>query len=655
MNRMRLITAFALASCAACSSTSLAPRLAPPPPVSPSSPLSTQSNASGTLSIVIPPKSKDSNKSNHRGRAYVSPSAQELVLSVVNATTGVPAGNQTYALSATSPGCSPTANGSISCTLPFTAAPGSDTFTATLLDGNSVYAAVLAYGTLTKTIAAQASNAIALTLGGEINTFDATVSQTLVAGSAGSAPIDPAPSDYDGNPIVGTFDAPVTVSLTGDTADFTLSKTTLTQYPDPTFSLVYNGKPKATGVTIVFAVTSPIVGYQPVSSSVPFTVGYITQQNAGDSLTYSRTISVTSSGPDPVSTSPSVATIQRTISSGATFNGMSNLLDVRSVVTTSGSTSTTTEDQYENYTTSGSSTALNEYGYNVVSGTQTQQVQYAVPLVTDVLPENAATQLNYDVGYSYTLNDTNPAGPQQYKEQLNADGSYTLQDMLQFPSDSYSLSETITENPNGTATDTLDQTGANEQVTTYGLPVASNGAYTIPVTTSGGNDSSQPPTSASTVNVPDWIPGNAGFPQLFTYPAYVVSTTIGPACGPWSGLVANDVASTVQAVDPLGAVENDRQDKFEIPSVGVVCILDYYDDSTYDATSTGKLLSETITSGATILSSEMLQNMLRHPRTARRVDLSDAHDAVAAVHAHAIALRLRMIRAAHARHRTGSR
>ena len=139
-----------------------------------------------------------------------------------------------YALNPQASYCQTSGSG-LTCTVNVQAPPGTDTFVVDLYDSalangtepNAGY--IVSTGTLTQAIVAQSSNAINITTDG-VPTFAVMGMSNAYPTSSGSYPVAMDIVDPDGNVIVGSFDAPLT--LASSDPSVTLSPSTLNQTSD---------------------------------------------------------------------------------------------------------------------------------------------------------------------------------------------------------------------------------------------------------------------------------------------------------------------------------------------------------------------------------------------------------------------------------------
>ena len=187
----------------------------------------------GVVSLTIPAKSTAATR---RSVEFISSLATSVTIAVTGAPTVV------ADVSATSPNCVGTAGGR-SCKIAITAPAGSDTFTVTIYGGAGGTGLVLGVGTSNVTVSAS-SFAVPVGIDGVPASLTITAGTTTFAsGTAATTPITVTAIDADGTtPITGTYANPVTLSITGTSAGFTLTPSTVTA-SGQSVTLAYDGSP----------------------------------------------------------------------------------------------------------------------------------------------------------------------------------------------------------------------------------------------------------------------------------------------------------------------------------------------------------------------------------------------------------------------------
>ena len=196
-----------------------------------------------------------------------------------------------------------TAGGGRSCTIAIRAPHGTDTFTVTIYAGAGGTGAVLGVGTSTA-IVGSAGFTVPVGVDGVPASLEVTAgATTFTTGTAGTTPISVTAIDADGTTkITGTYAHPVTLAITGNSAGFTLSTTTVTA-SGQSVTLAYDGSPGVrtigvsatasgvapTKVTPVAVSVAPILNIYALNGASPATLTVFPANANGDTAP-SRTI-----------------------------------------------------------------------------------------------------------------------------------------------------------------------------------------------------------------------------------------------------------------------------------------------------------------------------------------------------------------------------
>jgi hypothetical protein len=184
------------------------------------------------------------------------------------------------------------ANCTTVCQTTLLVAPGSNTFSVNLLDGQNGTGSVLSTGTATQTIVAGSANSVNVTFNG----IPATValgapSATFASGTPSTATFAAQVLDADGQIIVAPGTYTQSVTLASGQSYIGLSPTTITA-PGTTVTASYDGTP--VGTTTVVQISAAI------GTGAPATAGSLTVQNGAPppvQLTIDQpSVSVTSPG-----------------------------------------------------------------------------------------------------------------------------------------------------------------------------------------------------------------------------------------------------------------------------------------------------------------------------------------------------------------------
>jgi streptogramin lyase len=251
MNRVASISLVALLVLAACSSTSTGQTLPSVPPAS------TSGAGAVTFMVVVPGIAPAQSKG--RRPAFIAPSTQSIVISLHGTTL------MTADVSAASHECHAGTRGSRTCNAKLSAPSGNDDFTVTAFDGPHGNGNQLASGTVAATLTPGTSQIVHLSLTGTPATLGITLGAPYVpAGTAATSSVTVTAYDADGNTIVGAYAAPITVKDADTTGATKLSATTASA-SSSALTLSYDGSPLSSallsangrGVTGASAVFAP--------------------------------------------------------------------------------------------------------------------------------------------------------------------------------------------------------------------------------------------------------------------------------------------------------------------------------------------------------------------------------------------------------------
>ncbi|HUA08154.1 MAG TPA: hypothetical protein VMA98_02700 [Candidatus Acidoferrales bacterium] len=219
--------------------------------------LASPAKTSATFKIVIPSKTP-ANAS--RRPHYVTANVTGISFSVTQANS--PAnGLVYYPLNEGESYCTSGGSG-LTCTVQVQAPPGTDTFVVDLYDyavnENEPYEGyIVATGTVTQAITAQSANTINITTDG-VPTFAVMGMTNAYPTASGSYPLSIDIIDPDGNTIVGSFDAPLT--LTSTNSNVTFSNATLNQNSDATgITVNWNGTALGSAATLSLNSTDTVL------------------------------------------------------------------------------------------------------------------------------------------------------------------------------------------------------------------------------------------------------------------------------------------------------------------------------------------------------------------------------------------------------------
>ena len=226
---------------------------------------SSNASATGSALILIPAVSPDAAQ---RNAAFVSPSSSSVGISVNG-------GASTFAdISATSTLCTAASTNTTlpigrSCTVPFTAAAGSDAIAFTLYSGANGSGNVLGTGAATANVVGGQSFNVPVSVGGIVATVAVTSNASFTQGTTGTAQVAVSAQDSSGNTIIGSapYSSPITLTDNDTSGSTSLSTTTVTS-PATVVTLSYNGGTVTGGKFLISATATNVAS----TSVMPATV-----------------------------------------------------------------------------------------------------------------------------------------------------------------------------------------------------------------------------------------------------------------------------------------------------------------------------------------------------------------------------------------------
>jgi hypothetical protein len=373
----------------------------------------TQGSASTTFALTLQQYVPVNTASTHRRSAYVSPATAQISLTVVSvngvAATGSP---MTFAVSPGAPNCAG-ANGVVSCNLAATIPIGSDVLTAKTLDahGNSLGAS-----TITATVQQNATNVIALAVGGQIANLQLYLSQNhFTPGTPLNSNVIVVPLDQSGAEIVnpGNYNPAIVVTSSSSAGGH--------------ISLLTDGANTGQTATLNSPNDQVVVAYDGGGTTGSSTI----TANAGGGITASKSVSISAAG---LAAAPSGA--QFVSSSSYIFTGAGQT----GQIAVSGGTGPYTVVSSDTTLASISGTGpytITANGYGVagsatitvtdsLSAVQTIPVTFIAPAIT-LTPGACGGTSCSGTGVSYTIPITGPAGalPPTLLTATGGTGTYT--------------------------------------------------------------------------------------------------------------------------------------------------------------------------------------------------------------------------------------
>ncbi len=578
--------------------------------IAPSPGPSTAGNA-GVVFLVTTPVSSSSNSL--RKPNIAAPAGTQSVsvqLQSVNgaAVTGTPT---TQNIAANANGCN-TAGNQLVCQFTVNSAPGNDVFLVKMFGQPNAQGTATGAGNVSVNAAGGQNTTAPTVLSGTVASV-AITAPDLPVGVKGSGNLVVVAKDAQGNTILGNYANAITFSMTDASGQTSLSGTNAASSTDAAkITLTYNGGAMSTAATIgasasglsASAITPgkflPDSSYPTVDGTTTYNVSYATANTAAPA-------------PTPTYGDPQGTTETVKVQTGATFNGLTNLVAVSPTFApdrapSSGSFSAyvfgTPNTTYYQWTNAGTGSALQRVGA-VANGvfpfgedvSQTcdapYQTVWMAPLsggwdsLSGTGPCKANFSFNDGAGDAFGGNEIG-----------NADGSFSFTFSLQ--GGPFSVTETEQANSDGTGTIIENNNaggagGPPSAILTIGTPAPN--ASTIPVTiqTFPGSIPNPMPSPSPTVvptTIPNWYAA-AGVPngtvpsklQQDTFTLTHASTTLPVSCNVDSSVVpagtnVSNVTESFSELDPLSGYSTATTQWYVADGIGVVCEIqagqDYY-------------------------------------------------------------------------------
>jgi len=407
-----------------------------------------------------------------------------------------------------------------------------------------------------------------------------SVSGDIPVGVSGSIPVTIVAKDVNGNTITGTYSNPITLTDTDASAQTSVSATSI---PDTTtaatITLAYKG-----GAMSAPAVISASAAGVPVASVTSASFAPDAKWPTGASTTtfaYQVTTQhgAVNASPSPASTGS--ATLTETYSTGASFAGVNNLVNLHRAYSNQINVGLTTEDDYYQWSASAPySLGLVGSVFASIPLTETCTNPYSPIFVAGATSwdeykgTGPCTQTSGSVASGYTSIGT-----------YNADGSYTDTSLLYPPGSTVSDETDITTvNADGSAFESYNN-ATGSSVTVIYTPAP--GASTIPeyvATYPGALPSPLTPGPANTT-VPNWyiqagIPNGVPASPLQTATIAITSNaTLPVACAVPTSLLGGNpsitkMTSPFASLDPTYAYFTETENIYILDGVGVVCAVE---------------------------------------------------------------------------------
>jgi len=400
-------------------------------------------------------------------------------------------------------------------------------------------------------------------------------------GQPGTFSVAIAVKNANGDAISGTLASPLTLTDSDSTGVVKISPATVTMGAS-TATITFSGAKLAGPVTIGATIAAGSIAVTPLTfapnADSPFTNGTSAAYTSTDTIS-----DISPAGPPSVNTT----TYTETISTGASFNGLSNLIDDRyNYPLVAPFVGTDTFDVYLQYVSGGNGATVSEAGssfnFNQTSPsppyTRVDTVAYASPYLTiDMLPHQNGQTWSERQAYKEQEAHNNM---NDFSAAYNADGSGT-----QTSTWSATNWDTMTVNADGSIANTLVN-GTFTETSSYSVPTTIGGQQVIVYTDQAGGN----PTV--TINIPDWYPNGASAPIEKANAVDKGSTAVPAQCN-----VPASIATTAEDIhiDRLsvsggnGYYRTTAEDEYIAPNVGLVCDISTEIQWNYNSVTDGKL------------------------------------------------------------------
>lgn len=232
-------------------------------PSAPSTPATTPKQ-SVSFTLTVPPSSSNA----VRTRKYLPSQTQSFSI-VETDNGGAPSAPVVQNTAQGSPNCTTGTNGT-TCTVTVAANIGSDVFTVKAYDAPNAGGNLLASGTVAGTVQAGVANSFPLTLTGQVASVSLTTAEAFPkVGSSTTIAVQA--KDADSNTIIGTYNAPVTLSVNG--ANATLTQSSFATSSGSATLAVAASQTAAFNVTASFNGQSSTLAITPSSNVIYYNVG----------------------------------------------------------------------------------------------------------------------------------------------------------------------------------------------------------------------------------------------------------------------------------------------------------------------------------------------------------------------------------------------
>ena len=469
--------------------------------------------ASSTVSflVIVPPAGSTRTRPN-----IVVPSNATSVKFTIETVNGTAyTGTATTKTLASSNSSCQVASGQLSCAFSLSAPVGSLVYTVTVYDGTSV----IAEGNVSLTTTAGSTVSAPLTLSGTVSKIVVSVGGTSELGVAGAIPVVVDALDANGYTILGTYGNPVTLIDADASGQTSLSSTGpfSSSTAAQAVTLNYLGGAMTSPATITASASGVSASNVTAGTFLPDETAP-TVNGATTTFAYSGTEQYGFDGPPSGSVTPYSGSYTVAVSTGQSFNGLSNLVEISGIAADEYSYPTlgspgnmcssceayfsevgpgfpTLDQSFVAYFTWGSANGENTLGYVGVSDpSNPAQVTCASPYSQQLVLPFAATWNVLTGAGACTYSSVSSFGGGTYDDAsiFAADGSYSDSYSIACCAGAYVSYDFATQSSGAVSMTYSDDFSDNGYI--IAVPPVTSGASTIPVTIQTFPDEEIPPS-----------------------------------------------------------------------------------------------------------------------------------------------------------------
>lgn len=628
MDRMRALAGAALVGMAAAAGCSGGGGSSPLPKAS-------TAPTSAKFSISVPLNQSSSSVRKPNFDAPGGTQSVSISLTSVNGTKQSGSTPTVANLSASTAGCT-AGSSTLTCTVTVNAVPGTDLYSVTSYPQPNAQGTAIATGTASVTAVEGQTTTAPVTLTGTIASITLALGTPPIGGVANTIPLVVIAKDSSGATIMGTYSTPIALTDSDTSGATKLSSTSIADSTAAAaVTIAYNGGALASAPSIGAAAGSVS------ATALPFSVNNDYSAQDGASLSYAMTASWTRTpaGGTPQPEATASGTMDATYSTGATFNGVSNLIKVHETAASLGGFffigNGATQDYYYQWTPTKTGANLFEVAWQDTYTDTQNNVQHYTTIASgagwQIAQVPFASGNSWNAGAAYTSTYSAPeydsstgAVTGSYSDTYtgNLDGSYHDVYSSKMNDNSYSYNDDTQVNSDDSVLETTsraDSASASTDVYTIGTPEpAPTGTPGTAIKyTDTYTQSSPAPQATSTPDVwygPNWYPGGKAPSPLQTD----VTTDKGTGAIPADCNVPSTLATTAEhlqeisnGIDPWGYTYTTTTDYYYTAGVGLVCGLTDEIETEFDTETTGQPRGTNEWKAVQSLTAATLQSALR--------------------------------------------